>query len=391
MEILDFFSHEKVFAMEDLNSKLLNKNPAPNNNIIFVYCPPKVGSTTLVTSLRLSAAQKFTIIHVHDKTLFSAISENENICHIEVNDYILYNKLIGKNVYVVDIFRSPVERKISEFFEYISPLHFNNSEKKINMYTLEKVINRFNNLFPYLGNSDYYRDMYSLQSFPEKFDFENKYLLLDMNGVKYIKLRLKDSEHWGNILTTILGTPVIIVNDYETDKKPLADLFRNFKNFYRIPSNFLEEINRDQNILYYFTDHEREDYISFWQNKQSVHFNSYTRDEYLFYTQLCLENQSQNIIQTKHYIDIGCLCVACSLKRASLLSRAMRGESISEKIIHEDAVNEIKNVISNKNRLIQERINKMNEQIKYRNSKLYKPSASGTLVVKNNMKNIVNK
>ncbi len=391
MEILDFFSHEKVFAMEDLNSKLLNKNPAPNNNIIFVYCPPKVGSTTLVTSLRLSAAQKFTIIHVHDKTLFSAISENENICHIEVNDYILYNKLIGKNVYVVDIFRSPVERKISEFFEYISPLHFNNSEKKINMYTLEKVINRFNNLFPYLGNSDYYRDMYSLQSFPEKFDFENKYLLLDMNGVKYIKLRLKDSEHWGNILTTILGTPVTIVNDYETDKKPLADLFRNFKNFYRIPSNFLEEINRDQNILYYFTDHEREDYISFWQNKQSVHFNSYTRDEYLFYTQLCLENQSQNIIQTKHYIDIGCLCVACSLKRASLLSRAMRGESISEKIIHEDAVNEIKNVISNKNRLIQERINKMNEQIKYRNSKLYKPSASGTLVVKNNMKNIVNK
>ncbi len=391
MEILDFFSHEKVFAMEDLNSKLLNKNPAPNNNIIFVYCPPKVGSTTLVTSLRLSAAQKFTIIHVHDKTLFSAISENENICHIEVNDYILYNKLIGKNVYVVDIFRSPVERKISEFFEYISPLHFNNSEKKINMYALEKVINRFNNLFPYLGNSDYYRDMYSLQSFPEKFDFENKYLLLDMNGVKYIKLRLKDSEHWGNILTTILGTPVIIVNDYETDKKPLADLFRNFKNFYRIPSNFLEEINRDQNILYYFTDHEREDYISFWQNKQSVHFNSYTRDEYLFYTQLCLENQSQNIIQTKHYIDIGCLCVACSLKRASLLSRAMRGESISEKIIHEDAVNEIKNVISNKNRLIQERINKMNEQIKYRNSKLYKPSASGTLVVKNNMKNIVNK
>ncbi len=259
------------------------------------------------------------------------------------------------------------------------------------MYALEKVINRFNNLFPYLGNSDYYRDMYSLQSFPEKFDFENKYLLLDMNGVKYIKLRLKDSEHWGNILTTILGTPVIIVNDYETDKKPLADLFRNFKNFYRIPSNFLEEINRDQNILYYFTDHEREDYISFWQNKQSVHFNSYTRDEYLFYTQLCLENQSQNIIQTKHYIDIGCLCVACSLKRASLLSRAMRGESISEKIIHEDAVNEIKNVISNKNRLIQERINKMNEQIKYRNSKLYKPSASGTLVVKNNMKNIVNK
>lgn len=60
MDISKTFSREQELAMEDLNSKLLNKNPMPNNNIIFVYCPPKVGSTTLVTSLRLSAAQKFT-------------------------------------------------------------------------------------------------------------------------------------------------------------------------------------------------------------------------------------------------------------------------------------------------------------------------------------------
>lgn len=391
MDISKTFSREQELAMEDLNSKLLNKNPMPNNNIIFVYCPPKVGSTTLVTSLRLSAAQKFTVIHIHDKTLFSAISEHETISQIEVNDYILYNKFIGKNVYVIDIFRSPVERKISEFFEYISPLHFNNSEKKINSYNLDKVINRFNNLYPYLGLSDHYRDTYTLPGLPEKFDFENKYLMQDMNGVKYIKLRLKDSEVWGNMLTTILETPITIINDYETEKKPFADLFRNFKNSYRIPSNFLENLKVDTHLLYYYTDDERLDYIGFWQNKQDNFFNSYTQDEYVFYNQLCLENQSQNIIQTKHYIDIGCLCIACSLKRSSLLSRARRGETISDKIIHDDAVNEIKNIISNKNRAIRERINKINDQIKYHNSKMYKPSTIGTQVVKNNMKNIVNK
>jgi hypothetical protein len=79
------------------------------------------------------------------------------------------------------------------------------------------------------------------------------------------------------------------------------------------------------------------------------------------------------------------------LKRSLLLSKAVRGEVITEKIIHEDAVNEIKNVISTKNRMIQERVNKLNEKIKHNNSRLYRPSSGGTSVVKNNMKNIVNK
>ena len=391
MQVSEKFSQEKISAMEDLNAKLLNKNPAPNSNIVFAYCPPKVGSTTLVTSLRLSAAQKFTIIHIHDKTLFSAISDHEFISQVEVNDYILYNKLLGKSIYVVDIFRSPVERKISEFFEYVGPLHFNNSEKNINTYNLDKVVHRFNKLYPYLGKSDYYKDFYGLHSFPEKFDFDSGYLLQEMDGIKYVKLRLKDSDKWGNILTFILGTPITIVKDYETENKALSGLFRNFKLFYKIPSNFLEDLKQDAYLYYYYNEEEIAEYINFWESKKDEFFTSFTNDEYVFYNKLCLENQSQNIIQTKHYIDIGCLCVACSLKRASLLSKAMRGEVITEKIIHEDAVNEIKNVISIKNRMIQERIGKLNEQIKHGNSRIYRTSSGGTSVVKNNMKNVVNK
>lgn len=391
MQVSEKFSQEKISAMEELNAKLLNKNPAPNNNIIFAYCPPKVGSTTLVSSLRLSAAQMFTVIHIHDKTLFSAISDHEFVSQVEVNDYMLYNKLIGKNVYVIDIFRSPIERKISEYFEYIGILHFNNSEHNINSYNVDKLFRRFNKLFPYLGKSDYYKEFFGLAGFPDKFDFENGYLIQEMEGIKYIKLRLKDSERWGNILTSILGTPITIVKDYETENKPLSSIFRNFKLLYRIPSNFLEDLKQDQSFYYYFNEEEIVEYINFWESKQDVFCTSYTNDEYIFYTQLCLENQSQNIIQTKHYIDIGCLCMACSLKRSLILSKAMRGEVITEKIIHEDAVNEIKNVISIKNRMIQQRVNKLNEQINNGNSRIYRASSLGTSVVKNNMKNVVNK
>lgn len=391
MEFLNTFSPEKIAALEELNLKLLNKNPSPNNNIIFVYCPPKVGSTTLVSSIRLSAARRFTVIHIHDETLFSAISENKSMNKISVDDIILYNKSLGKNVYVIDIFRSPIERKISEFFEQLSILHFNNSEKNINLYNLDKVIYRFNNLFPFLSNSDYFKERYGLFNIPETFNFEKKYILCENNGVKYIKLRLKDAHLWGNILNEILGTPIAIVNDYETDKKPLADLFKNFKNMYKVPENFFEDVKNCSSLAYYYNNVEREEYFNSWESKKTDVFNSYTNEEYVFYTQLCLENQSQNIIQVEHYVDIGCLCVACSLKRSKLLSKALKGEKITEKIIHNGAVNEIKNVIDNKNRIIQARVNRVNALIQQRNARLNRAPASGTRLVKNNMKNIVNK
>jgi hypothetical protein len=69
----------------------------------------------------------------------------------------------------------------------------------------------------------------------------------------------------------------------------------------------------------------------------------------------------------------------------------LKGEKITEKIIHNGAVNEIKNVIDNKNRIMQARVNRINALIHQRNARLNRPPASGTRLVKNNMKNIVSK
>ena len=66
------------------------------------------------------------------------------ISEVTINDIILYNEKIGKNVYVIDVFRTPIERKMSVFFEEIANFHFNNSEEDVNNYDVNKVIKRFN-------------------------------------------------------------------------------------------------------------------------------------------------------------------------------------------------------------------------------------------------------
>ena len=195
-----------------------------NRTIVFIYCPPKVGSTTLVTSIRLSCSNSITVIHLHNEIMLKVLY---NIKNVTVNEIIEYNKSIGKDVYVIDIYRSPIEHKISSFFENIDTFHFNNKIENLNTYDINKLVKRFNCLFPHLAVSDHYKNKYNIDV-PEKFDFEKKYLLVEKNGIKFIKLRLKDSKEWENILEKILDKKIYIINDYETDNKPLKNIYNKF-------------------------------------------------------------------------------------------------------------------------------------------------------------------
>jgi len=55
------------------------------DNYIFIYTPPKVGSTTLVTSLRVSLGKSYNIIHIHDEIMLSVLA---GITNVKINDII---------------------------------------------------------------------------------------------------------------------------------------------------------------------------------------------------------------------------------------------------------------------------------------------------------------
>ena len=304
-----------------------------NKNLVIVYCPPKVGSTTVVSSIRMSAYNKFTVLHIHDELMLKVLCKIENVT---VKEIIVYNQSIGKNVYVIDIYRSPIEQKISKYFEKLATYHFNNSPLLINNYNVNKIIKRFNSLFPHLTNEDYYRNTYQIP-FPDRFDFQSGYNLQTIDGVKYIKLRIKDSHHWGSFLSGILGTLIVVINDYETDNKPIKDMFKKFKDSYRIPGNLLKIIEEDPLLQYYYSVEERNDYLNMWRSKKTSFFQPFTDAEYVLYEQITNDNQYMFEVQRTHYLDEGCTCKACELKRNNIMARIQKGEKVTEKIVHNQA------------------------------------------------------
>lgn len=327
---------EKIKKLTETN-KILNINKHKNNKLVFVYSAPKVGSTSIVSSLRLFGIDRINIIHIHDEEMLKVLA---NITDITVNEIILFNKYLGKDVYVINVYRSPIERKISAFFEKIGSYHFNNMDHLVNNYNITKVINRFNNIFPWISIGDHFIDRYNIQ-IPDTFDHNNKHIMLINKGITYITLRLKDANEWGKILTNIFGFNISIIKDYESSNKPIKQLYNLFKTSYKIPINMLNELLNDKYLTYYYSDIEKQDYYNEWLNKSIGSRDSYTFEQYKLYEQITIENSHIDIIQLDHYFDEGCTCKACSIKRFETTIKILKGIDVKERIVHIDAKTEL--------------------------------------------------
>ena len=336
---MDYTNAEYLAKMKHANNCLgINDDLSilKNNNIIFIYSLPKVGSTTLVSSIRITAAGKYTVLHLHNELMLKVLY---NLTDVTVLEIIKYNAYLGKKVFVIDIYRSPIELKMSTFFENISTFHFNCTNEILGQINMDKLINRFNKLFPHIKTTDYYQKKYEIRNIPA-FDFQKKYIQVSQDGVEYIKLRLKDSGEWSSILARIFGISFFIVKDYETSKKPIHAIYSAFYANYKIPQNLFDCIEKSENLQLYYSDEERKTYFNVWRNKVSNCVEPYSFVEYKLYNSITNDNQHFSEIQQDHYIDAGCLCDGCCRKRGLIIMKIQKGDQNIERIDHTAASEE---------------------------------------------------
>jgi hypothetical protein len=242
---------------------------------------------------------------------------------------------------------------MSIFFENIAYFHFNNKEENINKYDLKKVIHRFNSLFMHIGNEDYFQEKYELTNIVMgnfEFDFDKKISAVDNENITFIKLRLQDFDEWSNILSSFLNIDMVMIQDNHGDCKQTGELYHRFKKEYKVPINFLEWIkDSDSHFLFYNSEEERKDYLYKWGLQCTECFLSgFTKEEYNFYLQISKENQWQYIIQKDHYLDFGCVCYHCIIKRREIKDALKRGEHVSTRIVHDEIIQEKQTKIKNK-------------------------------------------
>lgn len=247
-------------------------------NIVMVYSNKKTGSMTLYSSLAVYFSNNTSIFHFHNNSdlLFF------NIETVQVCDLCLHLSNKGKNVTIIEIYRPILELCISNFFFAIDLYCRQINENETMTDYLNYVINIFNNLFFYLIEANNENKIAADHNFQIKDHRVNPFVFAQkVNNLTYVLIKLKDSNIWQELLKDYLPEGNFQIHrENETENKCQGELYKLFKNNYRLPKNYFEIIKENKQFIDFYTEDERAEYLKDWQTKlDSRDHLSFTKEE----------------------------------------------------------------------------------------------------------------
>jgi hypothetical protein len=257
--------------LSELQAKLHYENEGYNENKkykysqidlnynVYVYCSGKSGSSTLTKTFIKNG---YNTLHVHNSLDFK-IHNIESKLNPNLFELIENSMKNNNNVYIIDVYRNPIERKISSFFQNYNINNNNN---------IDYITNEIDN-FIYNGENYYSMheifNYFKLQNF-DFFDFKNQYNILQYKNVTFIKLRFEDINYWGDILTKIFKKPITIYNDNLSENKKYNNELNIIKKTYQIPEYMIQIIKNNKEFKIYNTTESQEKYLDYWSKRTKI-------------------------------------------------------------------------------------------------------------------------
>ena len=225
---------------------------------VFVFCSGKSGSMSLYNTFKNSG---FKCLHCHTPHQFKRTRPEIEDSIFEIIE--TSRKRLEK-VYIIDVYRNPIERKLSSFF---NNLDFHVCGQNL---TLPEIEDTFNENFIYFGE-EYHSINIALRYFGQclfkNFDFENGYNIRIFNNMYFIKLRFKDIMGWDNILYKIFNREMEISNSNKSEDKSYKTLYETAKKTLRIKNQYLEKIGQDREFNVHNRKFEINEYLNKWRNR----------------------------------------------------------------------------------------------------------------------------
>ena len=216
---------------------------------VFIYCSGKSGGSCLTHSFKMNG---FNVIHVHGNKCHGFYNENNidfNI--ITTNELIEHNSQYNK-VYIIDSYRTPIERKISAFFQ------------NIETYLENPRIEYTADIIKYFNEENFIYRIEEYQSLNKPFKkVGDHYEYIEKNKI-YIKIRLCDSYKWETIFSKIFNQKIKIFPFNRTKN----EIYTKFLELYKVPKKYLElTLQNDKYFNFFMSKEEKESYIQKWEKK----------------------------------------------------------------------------------------------------------------------------
>jgi hypothetical protein len=224
---------------------------------IFICCGGKCGGTTMAYTFHQNG---YKTTHLHSSKHLGNFKSSIDVSH--TFDIIDASKQKGP-IYIIDSYRTPVERKISCFFQKIHTYLPNYESMPI-----QNIITYFNEniLFTSVGGHHPINEFLQNYKMPlfHKFNFKRRYNISHKGNIIFVKVLFSDIKDWGTILSYAVNKEIIIHNANMTEDKSINALYSQFKDVYRLPKSYLSKIENDSEFKIYTPAYEQKKYLKKW-------------------------------------------------------------------------------------------------------------------------------
>uniref|UniRef100_A0A6C0BDL1 Prolyl 4-hydroxylase alpha subunit Fe(2+) 2OG dioxygenase domain-containing protein n=1 Tax=viral metagenome TaxID=1070528 RepID=A0A6C0BDL1_9ZZZZ len=222
---------------------------------VIIYCGGKCASSSLKKTFTL---KNYKTIHLHSdanyKERFPRLIKNTG--KKTVKDLIKIQS--KKNVYIIDVYRDPIERLISSFFQNIVN-HISSDYQKYDRNIL------MNFIFKNIRLEDYHPLDDDFPEFFNSFDLSLDYKVVKYNNLTFIKLKFSSIEKWSEILSNIIGEEIKMEKDNLSSDKEYKEYYQNFRENIQIPKSLLDYFINLETFKRYNSLEEIEKYTQKWK------------------------------------------------------------------------------------------------------------------------------
>ena len=217
----------------------------PSKIQVYINCGGKSGSKTLEKTL----SQYYRCLHTHGNFYFQqyVLKNNSKTLY----DCIQESMNSFKKVFVIDVYRTPLERAISSCFQ-------NKPNTTIEDFNYNLLIGE---------NYSCMEEILFELNLPRihKFDFEKKYNLIKHKNLHIIKIRFQDINEWDQILSNIFKQEILIIPDNLSINKSYYEKYKYVLNNLPIPTTYFTCLIDTNEFKLYNSSEEVTNYILKWK------------------------------------------------------------------------------------------------------------------------------
>ena len=205
---------------------------------IFIYQYGKVGSTTLLNTLK---------------------NYHSNVQHThEFNRNMLLNKTL-----IINVVRNIYDRNISTFFQNINNKKSGWYYKDYNHSKIEDLINfyQFKNIEHLQFIVSWFNKFnknFNINVFSQKFNFLKRYNIYRTRNYTILILRFEEIKVWNKILSNIFKKNIIIKSQNLSNNKVYKNIYTKFKKQYKYSDKEKEIIDNIDHFQHFYNPKERE-------------------------------------------------------------------------------------------------------------------------------------